>query len=433
MRQDILAGENEASVPEEGRFRTGTFPEGGSWVPTFPSRRQFLLWGLLFLLCIFIAPSEAVGSGTASLQKIRYWYTPEYTRVVLDLDQSVKYHVGRLGADRSARLPERLYLDLFRTNCARDLPEKIVLDEGPVHFIRASHFRKNTGRLVLYLRQAEQYKVFCLDEPDRIVIDLWWSEKDAEERNPPPSRQGKRERKASRLPLIVLDPGHGGSDPGAIGRRGLREKDVVLTIARDLKRVLEERGTARVVLTRNGDTSLSLRERTRIANSRNADLFISIHANANSHRKVRGIETYYLDNTTDKASIRLAKLENKSAGDEIDDLHCILRVLRLSSNANVSNILAQTVQKSLTRNLRDKYKGIEDLGAKGNLFFVLIGAHMPSVLVEVSFISNPAEEKRLKNAAYRRTVSRGIAKGIEAYLDQPSLHRLVAGPPGGIR
>ena len=385
----------------------------------FLSPGAMVAWGLLFLSLFFLPRTEAAAAEIASLQKIRYQYTSDYTRVVLDLDRPVKYEVCRLKKDRSAGLPPRIYIDLHQTHCAGDLPKKIALEEGPVQWIRASRHKKNTVRLVLDLRQAEHYKVFRLEQPDRIVMDLWWKKKG-----------DRAEKKPAGLPLIVLDPGHGGVDPGATGKRGSKEKDVVFSIALELKRILEVRGKARVLLTRSGDRFLSLGERTRFANSRNADLFVSIHANASSSRKVRGIETYYLDNTTDRASIRLAKLENKSAGKAIDDLQCILRDLRLNSNANESNLLARTVQKSLTGHLRSKYRGIEDLGAKGNLFFVLIGAHMPSILVEVSFLSNPAEEKRLRTKAYRKAAARGIADGIEKYLDQPSAYRLVAGPPG---
>jgi len=376
---------------------------------------------------------EAEDPALASLKKIRTWCTPEYTRVVLDLDRSVTFQVGRLGADRDSGLPERLYVDLLRTRCAGDLPRRIELDQGPVENIRTAAFRKGTGRMVLDLRRMERYKVFSLEDPDRIVVDLWWNreeEKAGEEASPQAAR---RDREEDRLPLIVLDPGHGGADPGAIGKKGLKEKDVVFAIARDLKRILEERDKARVVLTRKGDAYLSLKDRTRFANSMEADLFVSIHANASTHRTVRGIETYYLDNTTDRAAIRLAKLENRSEGGRIDDLHCILRDLRLSSNANESHILAQTLQRALTAGLRKKYSGIQDLGAKGNLFFVLLGAHMPSVLVEVSFISNPSEEKRLRSAAYQRNIAQGIADGIEAYLGQPTLYQLAAGPPPGVR
>ena len=379
----------------------------------------------------FLLGAEAWGSGPALLQAIRYSYTEAYARVVLDLDRSVDYEVGRVDADRSAGLPERIYLDLFATSRGGDVPERIELDQGPVEGIRISRHKQTAGRLVLDLRQVDRYKVFRLEGPDRIVIDLWGSGQGGGQAAAPPRAGPKPDKKARRMPLVVLDPGHGGSDPGAIGPRGLQEKDVVLFVARDVKRILEERAVARVVLTRDGDTYLSLEERTRIANAQNADLFISIHANASRQRDIRGVETYYLDNTTDKASLRLAAIENRSAGAQIDDLGQILRDLRLSSNANESQILARTVQRSMTDTLRRSYRGIEDLGAKGNLFFVLIGAHMPSVLVEVSYISNPVEERRLADPAYRRVIARGIVHGIEAYLNQPTLHRLLAEAQAG--
>jgi N-acetylmuramoyl-L-alanine amidase len=436
MRCRSIAQENRS---ERGRTRVPCSrprPEEGRG-SCFSGNRGVLRWGFLLLLVgLSLSPEVSAASGKASLKKIRYWVTPGYARVVLDLDRTVKYEVGRVEEDPASQRPERIFVDLFQTSCARDLPRKIELAQGPVRWIRASPYDARKGRLVLDLRRVEHYKVFQLDRPDRIVIDLWQAGAQPDENVGEVQKKEdvvtREERNAVRLPLIVLDPGHGGTDPGAIGKSGLQEKYVVYSIARELKRLLEKRGIANVVLTRNGDFFLSLKERTRLANARGADLFVSIHANASPRRQVRGIETYYLDNTTDRASIRLAAMENRSAGEQVDDLECILRDLRLSSNANESNLLAQTIQKSTVKSLGKKYRGVDDLGAKGNLFYVLLGAHMPSVLVEVSFLSNPDEEKRLKDPAYRNDIAQGISAGIEKYLDQPATYRLAAGSSAGL-
>jgi N-acetylmuramoyl-L-alanine amidase len=415
------------------RSWSGSSVKANGALPGWLARSGWVWLGLSLVLGWAVAGVEASGSGTAVLQGIRYSHTTDYTRVVLDVDRFVKYEVGRVAANRPAGLPERIYVDLFSTTCGSNIPESIALDTGPVQGIRISRHDRSTDRLVLDLRGVERYEVFRLEAPDRIVIDLWRNGVSAKEPGPPADAAANRGSRARKLPLVVLDPGHGGSDPGAIGPRGLKEKDVILAIAREVRRILEEGARAQVVLTREGDTYLSLEQRTRIANARNADLFISIHANASTHRNIRGVETYYLDNTTDKASLRLAALENRSAGAQLDDLAGILRDLRLSSNANESQILARTVQRSLTDTLRSGYRGVEDLGAKGNLFFVLIGAHMPSVLVEVSFISNPVEGRRLSDPAYRRAIAQGIARGIESYVERPAVYRLFAEAPAGER
>jgi N-acetylmuramoyl-L-alanine amidase len=274
------------------------------------------------------------------------------------------------------------------------------------------------------------YNVFELEGPFRIVLDLWWKKGG-------PSREGSRNgqgakggasgARARRLPLIVLDPGHGGRDPGAIGKRGLKEKDVALGIARYVKNILEGQKKVKVILTRDRDEFIPLERRAWIANSKGADLFVSIHANAHPNRKARGVETYYLDNTTDRAAIRVAAMENDTPAKRRDGLNWILIDLRCNVNALESNDLAHTMQEALIGKVRKAgYKDARDLGVKGGLFYVLIGAHMPSILVEVAFITNPAEEKRLRSRSYQKILAEGVALGIKDYLRQHGRYNLLA-------
>jgi N-acetylmuramoyl-L-alanine amidase len=271
--------------------------------------------------------------------------------------------------------------------------------------------------------------VFRLEEPFRVVLDLWWK-KDGSRESDPRTEQDtghSSQAKEPRLPLIVLDPGHGGNDPGAVGKGGVKEKDVALAIAKYTKNTLESQKKARVILTRDSDQYLALETRAWIANSKDADLFVSIHANAHRDRRVRGVETYYLDNTTDKAAMRVAAMENNTPNKRPDDLSRILIDLRCNSNAWESNALANTMQEALTEGLRENgYGGSKDLGAKGSLFYVLIGAHMPSILVEVGFITNPSEEKRLKTQAYQKALAEGIGRGIIGYLGERGPSDLMA-------
>ncbi len=363
--------------------------------------------------------NAAAGKREASLQQVRYWCSAKYTRVVFDLDREVDYHVGRLQKDDSAKRPARIYVDLRDTLGSKDVAAKMELAEGPVRSIRSGRYDKRTTRLVLDLRHAEDYNVFRLEEPFRIVLDLWWKKNGREQKR---SRAGHGTKDASkarapRLPLIVIDPGHGGRDPGAVGRGGLKEKDVALGIAGYVKNILEGQNKAKVILTRDRDQYLPLERRAWIANSKDADLFVSIHANAHPSRSVNGVETYYLDNTTDRAAMRVAALENDTPEKRGDDLSRILIDLRCNVNAWESNELAHTMQKALVEKVRQKgYKGTRDLGAKGSLFYVLIGAHMPSILVEVAFITNPSEEKRLATRAYQKALAEGVARGITDYL-----------------
>ena len=363
--------------------------------------------------------NAAAGKSEASLQEVRYWSSAKYTRVVFDLDREVDYHVGRLKKDDSAKRPARIYVDLIDTLGSEGLAAQMELAEGPVRSIRSGRFDKSTTRLVLDLRHAEDYNVFQLEEPFRIVLDLWW-QKDGQGQEGSQAGQGSKDSskaKTPRLPLVVIDPGHGGRDPGAIGRSGLKEKDVALGVALYVKNILEDQKKAKVVLTRDRDQFLPLERRAWIANSKDADLFVSIHANAHPNPSVNGVETYYLDNTTDRAAMRVAALENATPEKKGDDLSRILIDLRCNANAWESNELAQTMQNAVVGKVRRKgYKGTRDLGAKGSLFYVLIGAHMPSILVEVAFLTNPSEEKRLKTRDYRKALAEGVASGITDYL-----------------
>lgn len=372
--------------------------------------------------------------GEASLQKVRYWCSARYTRVVLDLNREVDYRVGSLEKDDLAKKPARIYVDLKDTGVGEKMVSKMELTEGPVHLIRSGRHDRSTVRVVLDLRHAEDHNVFRLEEPFRIVLDLWWEkdgrgEGDASKGSSTGSSQNARK---PRLPLIVLDPGHGGNDPGAVGKGGLKEKDVALAIARQAKSILEDQKKAVVILTRKEDKYLPLETRAWIANSKDADLFVSIHANAHPDRKVRGVETYYLDNTTDRAAMRVAALENKTSNKGPDDLSRILIDLRCNANALESNALANTMQIAVTEELSNRgYSGAKDLGAKGSLFYVLIGAHMPSILVEVAFITNPSDENRLRTPSFQKALAAGVARGIMDYVTQSHRFDLMArqGPP----
>jgi N-acetylmuramoyl-L-alanine amidase len=217
---------------------------------------------------------------------------------------------------------------------------------------------------------------------------------------------------------IVLDPGHGGKDGGAISPSGLREKDIVLNIAKTLKVVLERETGCQVLLTRTTDRYLSLEERTAFANAKKADVFISIHANANENRSVGGVETYFLNLASDPQAARVAALENASEHKRMSDLQSILKELVLKSKTSESSRLAHGVQNRIVTQLRERYKDVRDLGVKQAPFLVLVGAEMPSILVETAFLSNEQEELRLADQTFKDTLSRGIAGGVAAYMQQ---------------
>ncbi len=216
---------------------------------------------------------------------------------------------------------------------------------------------------------------------------------------------------------IVLDPGHGGHDPGAEGVDGLLEKDVVLRIAHRLKKRIESELNAIVLLTRDGDETRSLADRTAFANASRADLFVSIHANADEAGRLQGIETYTLNNSNDRATIRLANMEN---GPQLrlgrGDLSFILSDMVQSSKEEESITLAQRVHARLLGRLRARYPDVRNLGVKKGPFYVLVGAYMPCVLIETSFLTHPVEGKRLAQQEYQSDIAEGLFLGMRDFL-----------------
>ena len=215
---------------------------------------------------------------------------------------------------------------------------------------------------------------------------------------------------------VIIDAGHGGHDTGAIGPTGVREKDVALAVVLKLKDKLEALGLE-VVLTRDDDTFIALDQRTRIANKEHGDLFISIHCNAAPSKNLRGVETYTLNTSSNRYSVRLAARENATTERGINDLQYILADLATKANTGESQRLAESVQRSLIRGLSKEYKGVRDLGTKEALFVVLLGAKMPSILVETSFLSNPEDEQRLASEEYQQSLADNVAEAVESFLE----------------
>lgn len=218
---------------------------------------------------------------------------------------------------------------------------------------------------------------------------------------------------ANPAPVIVIDPGHGGKDPGAISRSRVREKDLVLAIGKKLMTSLKKRG-AQVYLTRNRDQFLTLEHRDQVANQRSCDLFLSLHANAAKRRKANGLELYYLNKATDAASRRLAARENEGSAKPKAAVEAILSDLIQTAATEESATLAQIVKKTVTSRMRGR--GLKEVRVKSALFYVLVGAKCPSLLIETGFMTHPEEGRRLKSAAYQTQLAEAIAEGAVRYL-----------------
>jgi N-acetylmuramoyl-L-alanine amidase len=216
---------------------------------------------------------------------------------------------------------------------------------------------------------------------------------------------------------IVIDPGHGGHDTGTIGPNGLEEKDLVLDVGRRLGKLLEARLGAEVVYTRKDDTFIPLETRTAVANQARADLFVSIHANSSHDPDARGVETYYLNFTSSPEALEVAARENAVSAKSIYELQDLVKKIALKEKIEESREFAGDVEQSLHSGLAAKSPGIRDRGVKKAPFIVLIGANMPSILAEISFVSNPTDEHRLATSEYRQRIAESLYRGIAKYVN----------------
>jgi N-acetylmuramoyl-L-alanine amidase len=356
------------------------------------------------------------------VKKIRHLSSENYTRVVMDLSNGVQYETHTLKEDRSKDLPPRIYVDLRGARLGSDTTRQIVVRDRLLRRVRIGQFSQDVVRVVLDMKSFTNHNAFLLLGPHRLVIDVYGRRNGNKQAAIDKGRMIRP--KAGKVPparirKIVLDPGHGGKDPGAIGIRGIAEKDIVLNIAKKLARKLRKKMNVEIILTRNDDSFVPLEDRTAIANAENADLFISLHTNAATSHRLRGIESYYLDNTTDEATIRLAARENGTSRKNVSDLQFILSDLTQSSKLEDSISLAHNLQSSLVSHMGRSYRKVKNLGVKKGLFYVLVGARMPSVLLEVFFVTNRTEGRALARRSFQNSIVEAIYRGIKKYLERP--------------
>ena len=376
-----------------------------------------------------IPPSTPSATSRANITGLRYWSNPNYTRIVIDADKSTPFRHHLLKKDPTLKKPQRLYVDLDNSVLGEDAQKIIPINDEHLVDTRAGQYTPETVRVVVDIKSFTTYKIFSLKNPFRIVLDVWGSPKENQKSAPLPAQP---EVKISNIPdsalakqfalgvkRIVIDPGHGGHDFGAPGYlKGVHEKTIVLAIAKRLAKKIRKTLKCEVIMTRRTDRYLTLEERTAIANTQNADLFLSIHTNATRNRRAFGIETYFLNLATDEESIRVAARENATSEKNISDLQTILNDLMQNAKINESSRLAAHVQTSLYSRMQERYSRIKNLGVKQAPFYVLLGAQMPSVLIETSFISNHRECKRLVTAKYQEQLCNGIVNGIRNYIKE---------------
>jgi N-acetylmuramoyl-L-alanine amidase len=368
------------------------------------------------------APKPAVRQALINITDIKYWSNPDYTRVVVTATGRMLFDKNQLREDSATGKPPRLYVDIKDASIPGNIRNSIPIADGLLLRARVAQYNPRTVRLVLDIDSMEDHRVFTMENPSRLVIDVIGDNGQyADAMTQMPEKEGDEPLPlAQQLGLgvhkIILDPGHGGKDPGAIGPNGLREKDVTLAIAQRLKPLLEDLGYT-VLMTRETDRFVELHERTAFANQNRADLFISIHTNASRSNNVRGVETYFLGVAKSREASETAMLENAISQQALSDLEKILFDLTRTSNLKQSSVLAEAIQDNLFERLSGNFRGIKNLGVKQASFYVLIGAQMPAVLVEVSFISNPQDERLLTQKDYRETLADSIFRGIMKYVN----------------
>jgi N-acetylmuramoyl-L-alanine amidase len=379
--------------------------------------------------------NSAANRPLAVLNEIRHWSNPDYTRVSIELDRDVVWESHELGKGTNGK-PGRIFVDIKRTRLGHGVRD-ITIGDGLLRGARVAQYRPDVARVVLDTENIKNYKVFSLSDPSRLVIDVR-GERPTEisrlersisatpEHFPEQKRdetvvatkRAKQPRRPniSKIRRIVVDPGHGGHDPGAMGPGGTQEKDVVLAIGLKLRDMLKEELGLDVVMTRSTDVFIPLEERTAIANKVNADLFISVHANAATNHVASGIETYYLSLAKTEKAARLAAKENGTSLEKVSVLQAILFDLMANYKLNDSAHLANDVQKSLLKKIHGLHADVKNQGVKQGPFYVLVGATMPSILVETAFVSNAQEESRLKDPAYQDATAEGIMEGVRGYI-----------------
>jgi N-acetylmuramoyl-L-alanine amidase len=401
------------------------------------------------------APAPAAPAPLSTIRDVRRDVLPEAVRITVELDREVPFYQEQLAK------PSRVFLDLKGT---RTIPKLVDADFkfefDVVRDIRLGRHPNNTTRIVIDLEGVSRYSVYTLYSPYRIVIDC---ERGTPEKTPgvvyatkapettpdlsavaavaaaavtpakpkekapdplspapaaPAVNTGGKFSVARQLGLgvskIVIDAGHGGRDPGATAF-GVSESELVLDVALRLEKLLQQRPGFDTVLTRRTDEYVTLEERTERANRESADLFLSIHANASTVATARGVETYFLNFALNRQAEAVAARENAASGLTMNSLPGIVKAITLNSKLNESRDFAALVQQSMVRGLRPSNKLLKDMGVKQAPFMVLIGAAMPSVLAEISFVTNRAEARLLKTSAYRQKIAESLLSGILKY------------------
>ena len=355
----------------------------------------------------------------ATLRAIRREVLPYALRVTLELEREVRFYDERIEG------PARVFVDLHNARAVEALKDAtLTFPDDVVRQIRVGRQQDARTRVVLDIQNAARHSVYTLYNPYRIVFDFERLASTPAATPPPPRAAAPSvvgglslsRQLGLGIARIVIDPGHGGHDPGA-EVRGLSEAEVTLDVALRLEKLLLQQPGVEVVLTRRDDKYVPLEERTDIANEAHADLFLSIHANASANASARGVETYFLNFASNSAAEAVAARENASSIRTMRELPDIVKAIALNNKVDESRKLASLVQASMFTSLRRVNKQARNLGVKQAPFVVLIGATMPSILAEISFLTNRQEAALLRTPKYREQIAEALLAGVMKYQE----------------
>lgn len=439
-----------------------------------PAPHRWIVGGVI---SAFLLPGTALAA--SKVTAVRFWSLGDTTRIAIEVSSDFQFKSDRLGN------PDRLFFDILGSKPglgARGM-STIAVGDRLVKQIRVAETHRGITRVVIDLQGGAEFTASQLSSPDRLMVELrnadstapsvdrastganslWEAAKTAPAPDmaagfipiPPAPIPGRdRERAVAvagppapasrgsgadrsltrvlglKLGRVVIDPGHGGHDVGTSGPTGLYEKDLVLDVARRLGALIEQRLNSEIVYTRSDDTFIPLQERTEIANQHKADLFLSIHANSSQVRSASGIESYYLNFTTSKSALEVAARENAGSDRSIYDLKDLVQQIALKDKVEESREFAAKVQSSMMTLASRANAYSKDRGVRKAPFVVLIGARMPSVLVEIGFLSNPKDEAMMKKPEYRQKIAEALYKGLSEYAGGLSHFQVAARAPG---
>ena len=446
--------------------------EAGERVDLTLLRRHLGVFLAVFLCAAGLplaAPPAAAATGVPRVSDIRAWTNEIYTRVVIDTGDEVSWQANTLRADPQRSLPPRIFIDIRGAGIRDEILRKPVeVRNGLLRQVRAGRFDRDTVRVVIDLERESTYRAFALPGPFRIIVDIDGEGEipvlpaspeaaappapvaagpSPEDPSPPPVTPPvspptpsagsaapseppaippsvESPPAAASLPSptrkhrvrVMIDPGHGGKDPGAIGSNGLKEKDVVLAIGRKIREKLSRSGEFDVRMTRDEDVFIPLEERTAMANKGRADIFVSLHINASRNRKAEGFSTYVLSRgASNREDLELAARENGVPVRKLEGVKFIIDDMFTGARKNESLRLAKTVNDSVVRHVSSRYPGAQSIGLKQAPFYVLVGARMTAVLVEASFISNAREEARLRDPSCLDGIADGVVEAVRYY------------------